>query len=630
MRRTTTQFKKLRNRRLSSARHRPSQHSRRYRQLRCERLEDRRLLSAGAEQLGPVDISPGILQSADVNAAPDGIGAMTTGPSPSVSAAVDVDVKARMEIFAAGHLEPLSDGELPLLVPLPEGTTSVQFAPEGTIKAGGAYGWTGPDGYPGRLSEFIGPLGGISAVRSPRIALMGVFLGSGKPADGTEPPPLDFANPPTGLGTDFVRLEPEPRLQQTFFIGDGERPSGQQHAFEVPPGATRLFLGFADSNDFAWTTPGFYFDTEGTLDVDITFLNPLRVVATDPAPSSVISELVDDQIVITFSSPPDLDTVNENTVHLTRSGGDAIFGNGNDVEITPKSVTMINPTQARVDLAGIALGGDKYQLRLDAGTSLHFDGGDVVRVAPSTTIEVTESLTIEAWIYPTAPSHEAIIVNKEGEYELARFEDGTIAWALANADPGWGSDWIFTGAVAPPNVWTHVALTYDGGTIRTYLDGKLEHSLPGSGAIGDVHSDLDDLWIGGRQHRGSGSFVGMIDEVRVWNVARGQLAIQEDIDHRLSGAEAGLAGYWVFNEGDGQTANDLSAHGNHGMLGLSESARSDDPAWAVPGAPLPGIADAADNPLDGEFPTSTLPSGNGMPGGDFVTYFSVKPDLSFL
>ncbi len=133
---------------------------------------------------------------------------------------------------------------------------------------------------------------------------------------------------------------------------------------------------------------------------------------------------------------------------------------------------------------------------------------------------MTNACTLSAWIYPTGVGSLApyggIIVNKEGEYELARFTDGTIQWAFANTNPGW--NWINTGYVAPLNQWTHVAVTYDSGLVKTYINGVLTHTYAGSGAIGDVDGSQNDFRVGGRQVT-SHNFQGRIDEVRVYNRA---------------------------------------------------------------------------------------------------------------
>src|SRR3989449_8244456 len=120
-------------------------------------------------------------------------------------------------------------------------------------------------------------------------------------------------------------------------------------------------------------------------------------------------------------------------------------------------------------------------------SALRFDGlNDFVNVGVRPTLDAGTQITIEAWIRPTGAG---IIVNREGEYEVARFADGTINWAFANASPGWF--WINTGYVAPLNQWTHIAVVYDNGDVSTYANGELVHFFDGFGAIGDVNPTLN-------------------------------------------------------------------------------------------------------------------------------------------
>ena len=155
------------------------------------------------------------------------------------------------------------------------------------------------------------------------------------------------------------------------------------------------------------------------------------------------------------------------------------------------------------------------------GQAFQFDGSDdFVEMGAPVNLRMTTAFTLDAWIHPTGTgsggSEGGIILNKEGEYEIARFSDGTIRWAIANTSPGW--DWINTGYLALLNQWTHIALTYDNGIIRSYVNGDLVHTFNGSGVIGDAHPGLDNFRIGGRQVA-SQFFAGLIDEVDVFDRA---------------------------------------------------------------------------------------------------------------
>src|SRR5207249_1191347 len=83
------------------------------------------------------------------------------------------------------------------------------------------------------------PDNGISDLRSPYGALVGVFLGPGQPV-APRPPRLDFS----GAAKDIVRIEP--LLNQSFYIGSGKTSQGQTKQFVIPDGATRLLLAAFD------------------------------------------------------------------------------------------------------------------------------------------------------------------------------------------------------------------------------------------------------------------------------------------------------------------------------------------------------------------------------------------------
>ncbi len=158
-----------------------------------------------------------------------------------------------------------------------------------------------------------------------------------------------------------------------------------------------------------------------------------------------------------------------------------------------------------------------------SGAALHFNGvDDYVRIGPSAILEADSFLTISVWLLPIGPGSNptwgGIIVNKEGEYEVNRLPNGTIAWALANSDPGW--TWTLTGFVAPEDVWTHIILVYDAGQVLFYANGDLVFAYGGAGLIGDFHPDEDELRIGSRQFPTLDEhFEGRIDEVRIYNRA---------------------------------------------------------------------------------------------------------------
>lgn len=105
-------------------------------------------------------------------------------------------------------------------------------------------------------------------------------------------------------------------------------------------------------------------------------------------------------------------------------------------------------------------------------------------------------------------------------------------------------------------------------------------------------------------------FVGIVDEVRIWNAVRTQDQIRKDMHRRLEGTEEGLVGYWRFDEGTGTTAQDISGNNNAGILWFG-------PTWTFSTAPFgtgssdsqavvsPGIVNFTDCNLEANFTTKS-------------------------
>ncbi|MGN6342790.1 MAG: LamG-like jellyroll fold domain-containing protein [Ginsengibacter sp.] len=94
----------------------------------------------------------------------------------------------------------------------------------------------------------------------------------------------------------------------------------------------------------------------------------------------------------------------------------------------------------------------------------------------------------------------------------------------------------------------HVAMVYDGSTLKFYRDGCLMSQTPASGnlvqnswetSIGYFSPELD----------GNENFIGYINEVRIWKVARTQAQIQAYMNSSLPNptTQPGLLAYYTFD-----------------------------------------------------------------------------------
>ena len=75
-----------------------------------------------------------------------------------------------------------------------------------------------------------------------------------------------------------------------------------------------------------------------------------------------------------------------------------------------------------------------------------------------------------------------------------------------------------------------------------------------------------NFFLGGNR---SYSFEGVISEVRVWNTARTQTEIQDNMNTVLTGTETGLVAYYKFDEGTGTTLTDYAGTNDGTIYGAS-------------------------------------------------------------
>jgi len=109
-------------------------------------------------------------------------------------------------------------------------------------------------------------------------------------------------------------------------------------------------------------------------------------------------------------------------------------------------------------------------------------------------------------------------------------------------------------------LWYHIAVTLDkDGTVKTFFNGNLIDT-----DVRQAPINVTGILNIGRAPYGAYYLEALIDEVRIWNVARTQEQIQANMNHPIENPESlpNLVGYWNFDNG---TA-DLSQYGNDGIL----------------------------------------------------------------
>lgn len=211
------------------------------------------------------------------------------------------------------------------------------------------------------------------------------------------------------------------------------------------------------------------------------------------------------------------------------------------------------------------------------GKAGNFNGSDdYVQANDATNLDLSSAFTLSAWINPTTTNTQAIIYKGLGcstwsAYYLAIGDiegsspTGTankinFAFRTANAQ-AWNL--VSQSSTLNTNRWTHAEGTYDGSTLRLYINGVLDNSASTSGS---AYNSAEKLYLGQDPGcSGRGKFTGQIDQVRIYNYARSAAQIAWDYNR---GAPVG---HWKFDECQGSVANDSSGNSNTGTITIGAS-----------------------------------------------------------
>jgi hypothetical protein len=160
------------------------------------------------------------------------------------------------------------------------------------------------------------------------------------------------------------------------------------------------------------------------------------------------------------------------------------------------------------------------------GGALEFDGtNDYVSVPNSSSLQLTSALTMAGWIKANSwgSGTDVDIIARKGEgnpnnYQLS-IADGLATLYLDDGDGSGlrGDTLLNTGQ------WYHVAATWDGTTVRIYVDGVLDNDPPDSRG-GTIDTDTRAFYIGGRS--GADLLDGILDDVRLYNRALSEAEIK--------------------------------------------------------------------------------------------------------
>ena len=181
------------------------------------------------------------------------------------------------------------------------------------------------------------------------------------------------------------------------------------------------------------------------------------------------------------------------------------------------------------------------------GNAQSFDGTDYVEVAHDATLVGMANLTVSAWVKPGSLGTQRHFLEKvSSAYELTLDNLDTYGFGVRND----GGTFSGVGGGTVTTAWAHVASRYDGSDVYGYVNGGSIGSDPHTGAI---RNDVNPLMIGCDGNTSDGCevtefFDGLLDEVRISNIAR--------------------SACWITTDYNNQKWPDKDDHGASGFFGL--------------------------------------------------------------
>ena len=245
------------------------------------------------------------------------------------------------------------------------------------------------------------------------------------------------------------------------------------------------------------------------------------------------------------------------------------------------------------------------------GNALNFDGvDDYVNCGDIGALAGISQLTIETWVKVDILNNYSTFISKslsdEDRIHIQLSTDGLggtddFALSVSNGSNGFA----YTDAnVVQVGTLQHIAMVFDGtqvgdaNRLKFYVNGiqqTLVFYSPGS-VPATTPNNATSLLVGAETD-GFLALDGLMDEVRIWNVARTEAEIQNNMYNSIDPITSGLVAYYPFNQGTAggnnsgvTTLDDVTLNNNDGTLNnfaLSGSTSN----WVSSSAPITGIKD---------------------------------------
>lgn len=197
------------------------------------------------------------------------------------------------------------------------------------------------------------------------------------------------------------------------------------------------------------------------------------------------------------------------------------------------------------------------------GSALLFDGvDDYVKVDKG--IAAAANFTLSVFVFPSDVNNGKIL--STDQYELGITGGGIQFKSTALGTVSYNS--------LSKDTWSHITVTYDGATLRLYINGTEVNTAAATGTLAATTA----FTIGKDNTTACCYFNGKLDEFRLRNKCLSLAEVREGMTDCIAGSESDVIAYYRFDDGAGSPfLSDLSGHGLHGVLTNSDKSA----AWVL-------------------------------------------------
>ncbi len=181
------------------------------------------------------------------------------------------------------------------------------------------------------------------------------------------------------------------------------------------------------------------------------------------------------------------------------------------------------------NMVGKFNGGVKWTNKGKFGKAIEFtDAGSSIEFPEDAKMDITEAITMEAWILPNAVQADSALMGRRTSANAGGY---CMQWTNGKIETwihigGWQGTRDKQTIIPKPGEWHHVAGVFTGSDILQYVDGELDIKFSIGGKAGSVKEPFRI----GQAQTGLTSMLGIMDEVAVYKRALTAQEIKTDME----------------------------------------------------------------------------------------------------